>query len=359
MKDIVIETHNDGDEVAINDLFNTIFNQKRDLREWEWKFKESPVDSRPFIVLAKDGDKVVGQYACVVCNMKYRDKIVKLAQPVDNFVHEDYRGGVKGTQFQLYAKAEEGWKENEVGLVYGFPNREAYIVGKRILKYIDLIKIENLFKRLNLRLALKNRMSVPFLVNLGGYISSIIIRSVISISQKPIKGVTYKWISKFDERVDSFWQTVHEQYQIIVQRDSKYLNWRYCNKPDNDYHILQAERNGKIIGILVVKFEDHGDARIGFIMECLTVREPQLMEKLINKGLIRLSKNKVDYALVRLSANDPTKEIYLRNGFVNKEEVWSSNFVHIHPRKYSATVEEDVIKDGSLWHVSFGDCDSL
>jgi hypothetical protein len=356
MKDVVIETYKDGDEAEINNLFNNVFNQNRDLREWEWKFKECPIDTRHLTVLAKDNNKIVGQYPCIAYYLKYQDKTVKIAQPVDNLVHKDYRGGAKGAQVEMFLKEEELWRDNGIDMAFGFPNREAYIVGKRLLKYKDLIKIENLFKRLSLRLALKNRIKTPYLANFGGWISSFIIRFLISLSEKPIKGVTYKWIKAFDERVDSFWQTIQKQYTIMAQRDYNYLNWRYCKKPNNDCHILQAEQNGDIIGILVVKYEDHGDARIGFIMECLAVKEVNLMENLVNKGLILLSQNKVDYVLVRLSSEDSIKNVFNKTGFFYKEGIWFSNIVY---KTYSSNVDDSILKDPSMWHISFGDCDSL
>jgi hypothetical protein len=356
MKDIIIEIYKDGDEIAINDLFNCVFNQKRDLKEWKWKFREGPIDTMSFTVLANDKDKTVGQYPCIACYLKYQDKILKIAQPVDNLVHKDYRGGAKGAQVEMFLKEEEIWRDNGIDMAFGFPNREAYIVGKRLLKYKDLIKIENLYKRLSLRLALKNRIKVPFLANFGGWISSFITRFLISLSEKSIKGVKYKWIRSFDERIDPFWQKIQEQYEIMVQRDFKYLNWRYCKKPNNDYRILQAERNGCIIGILVVKYEDHGDARIGFIMECLAVKEVNLMENLLKRGLVFLSQNRADYVIFRLSSSDRVKDIAGNAGFIIKEDVWGSNVVY---KTYSSNVDDSILKDPSMWHISFGDADSL
>lgn len=353
---LTIEQYKEKDEVEINNLFNSIFDQKRGINEWEWKFKESPIDSRPFIVLAKDGDKIVGQYPSIVYYLKYQGKIAKIAQPVDNMVHKDYRGGVKGLQVEMFLKEEEIWREHGVDVSFGFPNREAYIVGKRLLKYIDLIKIENLFKRLSWRLALKRRVNIPLLISFGGWLSGFIIRSFVAIGVKAISRVQYRWVNIFDERADSFWKVIKEQYDIMVERDSRYLNWRYCKKPINDYHILQAERDGSIIGIIVMKYEDHGDARIGFIMECLAIKEPHLMENMIKKGLGFFAQNKVDYVLVRLSSGDPVKGIFNKVGFFPKEGIWDSRIVYV---RYSSNVDDSILRDSSRWHISFGDCDSL
>ena len=356
MKNIVIETYKDGDEIGINNLFNTIFKQNRDLKEWEWKFMKSPISSRPFIILAKDGEKIVGEYSCIAYYLKYRDKIVRNVEPVDNMVDEDYRGGAKGIQVQMFLKLEEALRNNGIDVGFGFPNREAYIVGKRFLKYVDLIKIENFFKRLSWRLALKSRVNIPLLIDFVGWMSRFMIRFSIAVTKKPIRGIQYRWVRAFDERIDLFWEKISEQYSIMVKRDFRYLNWRYCKKPRNDYHILQAEKDGDIVGIIIVKYEDRGDARIGFIMECIAIKEPYLMENLVRRGLIFLSQNKVDYVLVRLSSGDSIRNIFNKIGFSPKEGIWDSNFVY---KIYSSNVDSSILQDPSLWHVSFGDCDSL
>ncbi|MBE7445634.1 MAG: GNAT family N-acetyltransferase [Planctomycetia bacterium] len=105
LDNITIDVYKDGDQEELNNLFCDVFSQNRSLREWEWKFKESPIDSRPFIILARSESKIVGQYACISLWLKYQDKLVKTLQPVDNFVHNNYRGGVKVIQAKLMQKS--------------------------------------------------------------------------------------------------------------------------------------------------------------------------------------------------------------------------------------------------------------
>jgi len=96
--------------------------------------------------------------------------------------------------------------------------------------------------------------------------------------------------------------------------------------------------------------------RIGFIMECIAIEEPYLMENLVRRGLIFLSQNKVDYVLCRLSSGDSIKNIFNKIGFSHREGIWDSNFVF---KIYSSNVDDSILRDPSMWHISFGDCDSL
>ncbi len=348
MSNVTFETYKDGDETAINNLFNDIFKQNRTIKEWEWKFKECPIDACALTVLAKDEDKrIVGQYTCVSYYLKYNDSVVKLVQPVDTMIHEDHRGGTKGVLVEVFLKYENLLRQNGIDLGFGFPNKAAYIVGKRSLKYIDLFEIDNL----SMRLARFNKRG-----HFIKWISRLIIRFLISINIRLIKGIQYKWVTTFDERINAFWENIRGQYNIMVQRDLSFLNWRYCKKPGNHYRILQAKRDNDIVGILIVKFEDHGDVRTGYIMDCLAIKESNLVENLVRTGLIFLSRNNVDNVFIRLSRGDYLLNIFSKIGFIPSERALGSRVVY---KTYSSNVNDSTLRDSSLWHISFGDCDSV
>lgn len=357
MRKTLIDTYRDGDEVGLNALYNTVFNQNRKLREWEWKFMESPVNSRPFIIVARDEEKIVGQYPCIALYLKYGDAVVRAVQPVDNSVDKDYRGGAKGIQVQMYSKLEEVMRDNGIDFTFGFPNRTAYTVGKKLLKYVDLFKTEHLFKRLSWRSTLQRRVKIPLLVDFLGRISRFMIKLSIIVKIRHSKGVQFRWVRVFDKRIDELWEKTSRYYSIMIKRDFKYLNWRYCKNPRNNYNILQAEKDGYAIGIIIVKYEDREGARIGFIMECLAIREPNLLRNLLRRGLIFLSRHKVDYVLCMLSSGDPIRDIFYQTGFSPKDDIWDSKIVY---KKYSSNMDDSIIRDPSKWHVSFGDgCDLL
>jgi hypothetical protein len=356
MDTITIDIYKKGDEKEINTLYNEIFNEKRGLKEWKWKFCNSPIDSRTFIILARDRDKTVGQYACIATFMKYFDKELKVLQPVDNMIHKDYRGGAKGLQVQMLERMEEIVYQEMIPLGLGFPNRQAYIVGKRFLKYKDLFNVEHLLKRLSWRITIKRRLNIAPLVKLIDIVSRSLIRLSISISMRRLKGVEFKWTSILDKRVDSLWNAIKGQYDIMIKRDFVYLNWRYCQHPGKKYDILLVERDNDIIGLLIVKYEMHEDIKAGLIMECLSLKEPSLMGEIIKRGILYLSGKGADYVVVRVTPGDPVKEVFCKTGFSKKEVIWDSYFVY---KRYSDVVDESILKDPSNWHISFGDCEAV
>ncbi len=355
-EDVTIRLYEEGDEVGINELFATVFGRKRSLEEWTWKFKSPPVDARPFIVLTLHKGEIVGQYPSIVCRLKYRDMVLKAAHIVDNMIHEAFRGGTRGAQIRMFSREVETWKENGVDLAFGFPNQANHHVHKVRLEFGDLIEIENLFKPLSLKPAVRKYLNWPFLARLADGASRPIFKFFIGPESKAVKGIRTRWADTLDEGVETLWKRVRRRYAVCLERDLAYLRWRYCEKPRGGYHFLQADRDGEILGLLVVKCLDHGHAKLGIIMECLTLEEPGVVEALVRKGLLFLSRRGADFTLVRLSKGDPLRRTFLDLGFSPRKGLWDTYVVY---QKYSARMEDSVLLDPSSWHLTFGDCDSF
>ncbi len=351
-----IDEYRDGDEAEINELFTFIFEEDRDLRAWAWKFKDSPFDARPLIVLARVDGKIVGQYCCTVHPWKYEDRSLKIAQVVDNMIRKEFQGGTTGLQVKMFRRMEEHFRAQGIALAYGFPNHAAYVFGKRFTKYVDLIEIENLFKILRWRPVLRKVAGMALLIPVLDRLGRVMIRYALSRRIKPLEKVEFTRVDSLDRRVDGLWRIVRQRYNICVERDHQFLRWRYCDKPDTRYRFLQAERGSELIGLIVTRFLDRPDDRVGFIMDCLAVDEPGLVEGLVNRALLSLFLDRVDFVLVRMAQQDPMNRVFRKLGFSSREGIWDSRVVH---GIYSPEVEESFVRDGANWLISFGDGDSL
>jgi hypothetical protein len=354
MKNIVIETYKDGNEAEINSLFNGIFNRNRDLNEWKWKFLECPVDARPFIFLAKDRGRIVGHAASLIYSLKYFNTIKKIHNTIDFMVHPDYRGGYKGIPVQIYQAAYIEWIRNDIDCAFAYPNREGYIVVKKLLKYKDFINVRIYFKRLSWRTAAAKRSDIAYLVNTVDTISRFIILLFIrSIPNRFLKDVRYSWVTSLDEsKINAFWQDIKNNYDIWIQRDYKYLNWRYIRKPNSDYHVLKATREDTIVGMAIVNISDSDGLRVGYVMDCFAKEDCQCKE-LLRKCLIFLSKKQAAYVLCKISSGDPFQEVLDDLGFAREE----SNYNYSVYQTYGQDASGPSFNDASKWHISFGDGD--
>jgi hypothetical protein len=157
-REVTIRKFRAGDEKVLNDLFNAVFGQSRSLEGWVWKFNGHPKGKGNFVTVAEVEGQIVGQYPNIVSPFKYLDSEQYFGQTVDNCIDPGYRGGMKGVQSRIFFFTVRWYEEENVWIGFGFPNHAAYVVGKRALKYRDIVTIPMLFRRLGLRPALRRRL---------------------------------------------------------------------------------------------------------------------------------------------------------------------------------------------------------
>ncbi len=69
-------------------------------------------------------------------------------------------------------------------------------------------------------------------------------------------GLKVRVITDFDSRFEVFWKEIcKENNNVLVERDLAYLNWRYMKHPEKHYTTYVCEKNGEIVGYVVVNVE--------------------------------------------------------------------------------------------------------
>jgi hypothetical protein len=63
-----------------------------------------------------------------------------------------------------------------------------------------------------------------------------------------LAGYRSERITGFDERWDRFFQRVSGAYRLLVERDARYLEWRYARCPDTEYFLYAVFRRGRLAG---------------------------------------------------------------------------------------------------------------
>jgi hypothetical protein len=358
MDDIIIRMYRDGEEKEINDLFNSIFNEKRPLEEWIWKFKENPLSGINLISVAEIQGEIVGQYACIPCLFKYKDMIVKVSYVVDNFVLPEFRGGVKGTQWRMFRHDCEISVIENVAFGMGFPNREAYIIGKRFLKYSDFGSVPVLFKRLNWRLSIEKRFPwLPqFIINITKKFSNLGYKILISTLNRNRSGaVNVRPVDSFDHKFDAFWEKVKGQYGIIGVRDRRYLEWRY-RKPGKKHEIFIADIAGEMVGYMVLSVRKEEKHIIGYIMDILVDERVEAGSALVRQALLRFLSDKVDYVRCWMMQDKKLYKTLREYGFVKRDGDQTIKGVYL--IFDGKNIDDAYIGNSGNWYLSMGDSDT-
>jgi hypothetical protein len=353
----IIRRYKDGDEVKINKLFNEIFNKNRSMEEWVWKFKKNPLRDINLTVVAEHQGEIIGQYPLLPLLFKYDNTVLKCTTAIDNFIHPSFRGGMKGVQRKMYEYHEEICRKESMSFGFGFPTREHYIFGKRVLKYKDLGQIRVLFRRLNWNLAVKERF--PWIPNtflkIVRSVSSIGFKLLIHLKYRNnLKGIRICEVDSFDERFDAFWDRVKEKYKIIGVRNQKYLNWRY-RKPGADYKVIIAEKGKGLNGYIVTDIRREAEEVKGYIVDLLAIDGADSI--LIKEALLRFISKKVDFVLCWMLPHTVAYALLRRFGFIERSGFPPLNVVYT---IYDNEIIDDAfLKDQKNWYLTMADSDTF
>jgi GNAT superfamily N-acetyltransferase len=351
-----IRAYREGDENQIFELRKSIrperqFDKERWLKWWHWAYKEIPCGSK--IWLAEHNGKIVGQFTLITANLKVGDDLVKAAQSIDESTHPDYRRQGIMSSLQRYA-FDEGVK-NSTNIFYGFPSDMAYSKDIKI-GYFEVSDMQKILGVLNWERALKIRISNKLLLKLCTIFASMSNNLLRRASKVPVvRGLSITQVSCFDERINEFWSRVSSQFQIIVIRSKDYLNWRYATVPDIKYSIYIAEKDGAILGYIVLRYHQEEYKKVAVIYDLLAETE-DIAQCLLHTALEHCQRDGMDY----ISWVGIADKIYLRafrkRGFIHVPFQKGGKFL-----AYSSDVNisKEFLSNPKNWLIQLGDSDSL
>ena len=350
-----IRIYEEGDEDEIFELTKVVWGEQVPEKEiwekgWRWMHIDNPAGvSR--IWLAEIDGKLVGQYPLILEDMKIGDEIIKGAQIVDTMTHPEYRRW--GVAYGLGEKALRELEKENIHIVYGFPNQQAYPLHIKF-GWLDVCAFQVMIKPLNLKNILqkyfvRNRLLLNILVSCGNLIIKAFFRSKKVRAGDVLK---IREITSFDDRVNKFWNKISNDYNIIRIRDKKYLNWRYVDVPNFDYTIYIAEEENAILGYIVLGCGNENSSTWGHIHDIIALTgRVDIIQSLIAKAVEHFSAKGVDAIFCKMIANKMYRKSFLRNGFIPRLQ-FKSRFIAYNA---SSTFSDAFIKNQNNWFIQQGD----
>jgi len=353
-----VRDYREGDEEGIFELWKAVYPERkydrdRWMRWWHWLYKENPAGAG-WMSLADHEGRIVGQQAAVPMVMNIGAEVATCFQSIDAMNHPAYRGqGVyKAVNMALFSRtAEDG-----VPIGYSFANEASHPIAVTRVPYFDVSRISNTVKPFNWGNTLKMGISNKFLLKslaVGGNIAG---KTFCRTKRAPVvEGLTISQVSRFDERINEFWDSVSSQYAIMVVRNKDYLNWRYVAVPDIDYTIYIAEKEGEINGYLVLRCMEMEQATAGVIFDIL-VQSEEIAQWLLSKATEHCKQEAVDLIYGSMLANKTLLKAFKRNGFISMPFVKGGWFV---AHSSSQGISKEFLMDAKNWFVQIGDSDML
>lgn len=115
-------------------------------------------------------------------------------------------------------------------------------------------------------------------------------------------GLSIAEVDNFDAAFDILWLTVKDEFEIIVERTSKFLNWKYIQQPFLDYKIFTARRDGSVAGYIIIKCADPHEGDFGVIADLFcSPNDRECMDALIEHAITWFTTQEVSVALAASS----------------------------------------------------------
>ena len=346
------------DEDEIFELTKAVWEEQvpekeRWIKGWKWIHIDNPAGTS-IIWLAENGSKIVSKYPVILENMKICDKVLKGAQLIDTMTHPQYRR--QGICSALGKKALNETINKDIKLAYCFPTPQVYPLHMKS-GWLDVCALQVMIKPLNLKNLIEKyitnkKLPHSILMFVGKLITKVAFRTT-KFTEK--NGVKISKISYFDDRFDDFWDKIKDDYNIIVVRDKRYLNWRYIDAPNAKYTIYAAEKGKEICGYIVLETAHSNGIMFGYIRDIIAYsNQSDILHSLISKGEQYFEEEKVDVIFSQMVPNKIYRKALFKNGFIHYFRS-KSRFLAYNASGFSL----DVLKNPENWFIQIGDLPSV
>jgi len=315
----------------------------------DWQFLQNTV-KKAFVDIAidKESQKTAAIYAVSGVKFKINDEDFLGAQSLDTITDIDYRG--QGLFIKLAKDVYEKAAKSNTVLVYGFPNGSSIGGFKKKLEWEVLDPLPFLIKPLETKYFFSKIKGLRFLPNFS-----------LSFS-KLKKDKNYSLVNNFSfpTEVNELWDKFSKNFKVGVKRDKEYLDWRYIDKPNENYSIMHCyDLNGAFIGYIVYTVKEKHNGKIGYIMELIyDLDKPEVGSLLINYAIDSIKKSKADCILSWCFDHSPNYRDYKKAFFLTMPEKFRPIELHFGVRSFNETLNE-IIYNRENWYISYSDSDTV
>ena len=326
--EIQIGHYHPGDETQIINLLTNVFDgwpnfeiECTPKEYWQWKYHDKPGKSS-LIIVAKVNERIVGCGHTIYRNTLVGNNSLVEAFGADLAVDKQYRGKRISSKMSDY---KYSLNENRVAnFTTSASNIERVttrsirqgrsLFPKRIYQYIRLRDPTAFFKHENPETSMAKKIGYRILSRLNK-VNSFFVNSKIIGSDYLIKSTDF-----FDDRVNTFWNNVKEEFNFIVERNKDILNWRYCDPRGGHFEVFLAEdMYDQILGYVVLKVRrSYSTFPEGYIVDILTLKERKdVLTNLLSFAVEYFDENGVNMSRVWCVEGNRIESLLRMNGFVN------------------------------------------
>jgi hypothetical protein len=336
-RDFKVRFYQPGDEVGIVNLLQNTFPKwamtNNPVNFWKWKYTDAPYGTK--ILVAVIDDIIIGVDHSIFLPLKINDKNLTATFSGDTATHLDYRGiGVYSRiiklldqnrksldmEFSYYLSSNNRIIKNakDRGRFNLFPNKMTYMV-----------KIKDLNLHMNMR---KTNYAVLKKIGLKTIEKMSEINKRVSRNGNHQNHYTISKIKKFGTNITEFNKSTNENYDFIIKKEQKYLNWRYTDQRAGKFTILQATENNRVVGYIVIEHKNEDGYKEDYIIDLIAIHNNlDITETLLREACSRSIEDGCNVIYYLVVNRHPNQKIAERNGFINSYK--SPNIIYYYLEK--------------------------
>jgi hypothetical protein len=315
----------------------------------EWQFLNNPI-SKQFVDIAIDEtvNKVAAIYAIFPVKIKIKKNLHIGSQSLDTITDIEYRG--QGLFIKLAKDVYQKAADDGVALVYGFPNGNSIHGFKSKLEWEVLDPVPFMIKPIKTSYFSKKIFVFKWLPNFNVSFSKYSESNKLRIEEN----------FSFPEMVTPLWESFANQIEVAVQRDKKYLDWRYIQKPYENYKIAHCySENNTYLGYIVYAIKEKHGGKIAYIMELIfDLKLQKAGRKLLQYAINQIKKENADCILSWCMDHSPNYNVFKKEFFFKLPEKFRPIELHFGARAFNKELAP-IINNRNNWYLSYSDSDTV
>ncbi len=352
-----IREYTQGDKEGVFNLRKAVYGEPFDEREWDWKYGSKSV--RPVkIFLAESDGAIVGLRPVILLPLKVMSQVVTAGLNVDVMTHPDFRR--LGMFSALVRRAFDTVTKEGIGFVFTFPNKNSYPSYVK-LRWTHVCSVPLLAMPLNFNTLLRKYVEITALQKPASSLLGLLFKGLRlreRLGKTGSNDIVIGRIYSFDNRFDELWHKVSRQHNIAVVRDSRYLSWRYADKPGQGYIIFAAEKEKELVGYIILKnnVEMFG-LKLGLIVDMLTIEDKRVTNILLSHAIKYFRGQKMDIIGCLMLKHTAYYKALRKAGFIQVLKPFSPKEFYFVGHADFSKVADGIVYNIDNWFLTFGDID--
>lgn len=243
----------------LSKLSKIVWNASFDPEYWKWKYESAPFATNGWLV--RNQEEVLAFEGYWIRNIFVNHQMFETVMLVDMMSHPEHRGSAF-REILIELK-----KVPKTHILHGWTNPYSYRFTQLVFKRTGDLSFDLQIPIHKLILNPGAYQKSKILAKVTGSLSSFVLKPFFARNKDV--SLQIEGLKSVDSSFDAFWMKTRDEYQVIFERGSAYINWRYFGHHYGKSIVLKANRNDSMVGYMIASFKEDSHGTKCIIMDWL------------------------------------------------------------------------------------------